>query len=149
MTRYLVPFLFFPLLGCSPAGPQVTDLDYAEVRDPSGWRLRIRGDGSASLHYAQLPAYHLHYPAGMFDAAPARRLACHVGDHHAVLTGETTEVSFYTALDDHLCTRVRAPSQWTREVLDQAFAQMNRAVETGSSERSCRMFRRVVLRGQR
>lgn len=137
-------FLCF-LLRCSgPAASfPLADLDYAEVADQTGWKLRLYGDGSGSLSHDQLPAYHLHYPPATFDARPARQLTgrCKGKNESPVCV----VVSFYAAADDRTTECPCAPGEWPARIMEEAIGQMPQAVEAGGSERSCRMLLRRWL----
>lgn len=149
---YLMPthapsltFLCLFLLHCG--GPAtslpLSDLDYAEVTNATGWKLRLYGDGSGSLSHEQLPAYHLHYPSATFDARPARKLTRHCRGEK--ITDLCAVVRFYSAPDDRLVECRCVSSDWPTSVLQQAVVEMHDAVEAGGSERSCRMLLRQWL----
>ena len=76
--RYFAATLFaFTLMHCSGTATTLplADLDYVEVKNHTGWILRIHGDGGGSLSHKRLPVHHLHYPAQTFAPEPGRQAA--------------------------------------------------------------------------
>ena len=133
------------LLGCEPAPtPDGTDdLDHAEIVTPTGWRLRIYGDGSATLTHRQYPAHHLDYPAATFYPAPARRL---VRDcRHSAPNVLCSRLEYYHARRDRSTHCGCAVGGWVTATMDAALRNMQVAVDDRGSERSCRMLRRAWL----
>ncbi|MEM1356852.1 MAG: hypothetical protein AAGF89_01560 [Bacteroidota bacterium] len=143
--RFTLPPLLvvFAACGGSQSAPGIAELDFAEVENHTGWHLRIHGDGGGSLSHDQLPAYHLHYPAGTFNPRPARRLTDRCRGE--IISPICTTVRYYTSFSDELRECSCAPGGWTAEIMNQAIVQMDLAVDSGSSERSCRMLRRQWL----
>lgn len=137
--------LLFLLLHCGGPATAIplADLDYAEVENHTGWKLRLYGDGSGSLSHEQLPAYHLHYPPATFDARPARQITGHCkGKNESPVC---VVVSYYSSPDDRLAQCRCSPGGWPTNVMEQAISQMQVAVDAGGSERSCRMLLRRWL----
>lgn len=143
--RLLVLVLF--VSGCAGSGPvpggPLSDLDVVEITDFSGWRLRIHGDGGGSLSHKQLPAYHLHYPAGTFAGGPGRELALRC--RGKVLTPVCVQLTYYEARTDRTVACGCAPGDWSVRMVEQAIDDMELAVEAGADERSCRILRRQWL----
>ncbi|WP_139211755.1 hypothetical protein [Neolewinella agarilytica] len=137
-----VPFLLF---GCSGAEPVIiiSDLDYAEIENHTGWHLRLHGDGSGSLRHDQLPAHHLHFPVGTFDLSPARSLSqrCRGNKSGPVCTA----LRYHAAMENKINECRCVSGSWTTEMMEKAIGSMQMAVDAGSSERSCRMLRRQWL----
>jgi len=141
--RYFASLILaFAFLNCSGPATAVplTDLDYVEVKDHTGWVLRIHGDGGGSLTHKQLPAHHLHYPAATFAPGPGRRITrnCRGKNESPVCV----RLRFYDALADELIQCTCAPGTWTTTVMEQAIREMEYAVDAGGSELSCRVLRR-------
>jgi len=138
-------FLIFMLPHCSrPAtADPLADLDYVEVKNHTGWVLRIHGDGGGSLGHQQLPAHHLHYPAATFAGAPGRRLARRCRGRIESTVCE--QVTYYASRLNTLTVCACSPGGWTTEVMEQAIAEMQFAVDSGGDERSCRMLRKRWL----
>lgn len=142
-TRYFAPLILaFALLHCSGPATAVplADLDYVEVKNHTGWVLRIHGDGGGSLTHKQLPAHYLHYPAETFVPGPGRQIArkCRGKNENPVCVN----LRFYDALADDLTECDCAPGSWTTAIMEQAISQMEYAVDAGGSETSCRVLRK-------
>ncbi len=141
--RHLVAALFvFTLMHCSGPATAIplADLDYVEVKNHTGWMLRIHGDGGGSLSHKQLPAHHLHYPAQTFIPEPGRQAALKCrgqSDEPICIT-----VAYYNASSNKITECRCAPGSWTARIMEQAIGQMQYAVDAGGSERSCRVFLR-------
>jgi len=143
--RFAAPSILLLFLSCggtAPA-PALAELDFAEVENYTGWRLRLHGDGGGSLSHDQLPAHHLHYPAGTFNARPARRITNKC--RGTITSPVCTTVRYYASFTDELRTCDCAPGSWTTEIMNQAISSMDVAVDAGGSERSYRMLRRQWL----
>ena len=101
-------------LGGSCTGPTpvntLGELDYTELTDDTGWRLRIYGNGSGSISHDQLPAYHLHYPRAYVCARAAAPPGRSHGLNPPADGGPCTRLAYYSArLDSTLhCTCVSA-----------------------------------------
>ncbi len=132
----------FALLHCSGPATAVplADLDYVEVKNQTGWVLRIHGDGGGRLTHKQLPAHHLHYPAETFVPGPGRQIAskCRGKNESPVCV----RLRFYDALADDLTECPCAPGSWTTTIMEQAISQMEYAVDAGGSEASSRVLRK-------
>ena len=113
-----------------------TDEDREDVR-------RIYGDGSASLSHEQLPAPHLHYPVGSFSARPARRIVAKC--RQQLISPVCTSIRFYNSAVHEVEDCPCASGNWANEVMEQAIADMQLAIDAGASERSCRMLLRQWL----
>ena len=118
------------------------DLDFAEIRSTTGWQLRIHGDGSASLRHNQLPAHYLHYPAGTFDARPARKLSKKCDDNTVLPVCNT--LRYYTAFTDEEVECSCAPGGWPVQIVEEAITRMDLAVEGEGYRASRRMMSRIV-----
>lgn len=131
-------------LACSGTAPgfPMDDLDFAEVRSNTGWQLRIHGDGSASLRHSQLPAHYLHYPAGTFDARPARKLSKKCDDKAVVPV--CNKLRYYTAFTDEEVECSCAPGGWPDEIVAEAITRMDLAIEGEGYRASRRMMSRIV-----
>lgn len=133
--------------GCAGNPPladtPMRDLDFVEINDASGWRLRIHGDGGGSLSHKQLPAYHLHYPAQTFVGGPGRGLTERC--RGTVSSPVCVRLRYYDAATDRTLRCDCAPGDWAETTVEQAIADMPLAVEAGGDERSCRMLRRRWL----
>ncbi|MEM9931633.1 MAG: hypothetical protein AAF840_17635, partial [Bacteroidota bacterium] len=85
--------------------------------------------------------------AGTFDAKPARQLTqrCRGKQENPVCA----EVRYYESRADKMNVCQCAPGSWPAQIMKRAIEQMQRAVDAGGSERSCRMLRRqwLALRG--
>ena len=146
------PLLFslFCLFGFScGGGVQVVPaggLDYTELADPTGWRLRVYGNGSGSISHAQLPAYHLHYPRSTFPAAHLSRLR---SDRESCIVRaesyDCTRLTRYSAVSDSAYHCPCTNTIWVEELMLVAINRMDSAVDAGESERSCRMLKRQWL----
>ncbi len=122
-----------------PAG----GLDYTEVADPTGWRLRVYDNGSGSIVHAGLPAYHLYYPRSTFHSLHLRPRPkkCIVRD----ASHGCTELTRYSAANDSVYHCPCTNGAWAEELMMVAIDRMDSAVEAGGSERSCRMLKRQWL----
>ncbi|PPK87132.1 hypothetical protein CLV84_0066 [Neolewinella xylanilytica] len=125
------------------AKSRTSPLDYAELSRNDGWYLRVHGDGSGSLTHRQYPHHHLEYPLQTFDLARVRAVA--VPCHTTVDTGSCYHLTYYRSAADRILTCSCAPSAPLDEAMTTAIANMQTAVDNPSSERSCRMLRRVWL----
>ena len=123
--------------------PAAADLDFLEVVDHSGWRLRVHGDGGGSLTHRQLPTHHLHYPAATFTVGPGRELTRRC--RGTVSTPVCTQLRYYDSARDRTATCPCAPGDWAATLMATAIARMDVAVDAGASPRSCRMLRRRWL----
>lgn len=147
MPIHFYALLLLPVFLLHCGGPAtvlpLSELDYAEVENHTGWTLRLHGDGSGSLSHEQLPTYHLHYPSHTFDASPARSLVQRCkGKKEAPVC---VLVRFYSSTEDVTKICRCASGSWPGDIMEQAISQMQRAVDAGASERSCRMLRRRWL----
>lgn len=146
-THYLLCiFLATCLFGCGGSVQQQLgggELDYTQIENATGWRLKIYGNGSGSISHEQLPAHHLHYPRSTFPTLHLRQrqIACAATENKT----PCARILQYSALKDttYACPCVDEP--WTQELMMVAIDRMEYAVEAGGSERSCRMLRRHWL----
>jgi hypothetical protein len=141
--RYFAATLFaFTLMHCSGTATTLplADLDYVEVKNHTGWILRIHGDGGGSLSHKQLPVHHLHYPAQTFAPEPGRQAAlkCRGRNQRPICV----TVGYYDARRNKVTECRCAPGSWTLSIMKRAIEQMQYAVDAGGSERSCRVFLR-------
>lgn len=142
IRHFAVTLFVFTLMHCSGPATAIplADLDYVEVKNHTGWILRIHGDGGGSLSHKQLPAHHLHYPAQTFVPEPGRQAALKCrgrSDEPICVT-----VGYYNARSNKISQCRCAPGSWTVAIMEQAISQMQYAVDAGGSERSCRVFLR-------
>ncbi|MFT7121812.1 MAG: hypothetical protein ACJAZ9_002000 [Neolewinella sp.] len=142
LTAILLACTCFDCSGTVPGFP-LDDLDFAEVKSTNGWRLRIHGDGSASLRNMQLPAHYLHFPVGTFDARPARELTRDCDKKLAEPV--CTTLRYYTAFTDEEVECPCAPGGWPSLVVEEAIARMDMAVDEEGSRRSLRMMSRMIV----
>ena len=142
--RLTVVLLACSLIACSGAVPgfPMDDLDFAEVRSTTGWQLRIHGDGSASLRHDQLPAHYLHYPAGTFDARPARKLTPECD--HKIVPPVCNTLRYYTAFTDEEVECPCTPGGWSPRIVEEAIARMDLAIEGEGYRASLRMMSRIA-----
>ncbi|TXF89425.1 hypothetical protein FUA23_10690 [Neolewinella aurantiaca] len=139
----LTAILFvYTLMHCSgPASAiPLSDLDYIEIENHTGWVLRIHGDGGGSLSHKQLPAHYLHYPAQTFSPTPGRQIALRCRGRS--LSPVCVLVSYYDASVNSVSVCRCSPGGWPGAIMEQAISQMQYAVDAGGSERSCRMLMR-------
>lgn len=140
LTAVLLAFICCSCSGTSPGFP-VDELDFAEVRSGAGWRLRIHGDGSASLRHKTLPAHYLHYPVGTFDVRPARRLSRTCAETTASKACVT--LRYYTAFTDEEMECPCAAGSWPAGIIAEAIGKMGIAEEGAGSRVSRRMLSRI------
>lgn len=126
--------------GTSPGFP-VDDLDFAEVRSTTGWRLRIHGDGSARLRHISLPAHYLHYPTATFDVRPARKISRVCDEEPDASTCVT--LRYYTAFTDEEVECPCTSAGWPTEIISEAITKMSLAVEGEGTRVSRRMMGRL------
>lgn len=142
--RLTVLYLALCTIACSGTAPgfPLDDLDFAEIRSTTGWQLRIHGDGSASLRHDQLPAHYLHYPAGTFDARPARKLSREC--NRKMILPICNTLRYYTAFTDEEIECSCAPGGWPDEIIEEAISRMDLALEGDDYRASRRMMSRIV-----
>ncbi len=145
LFRLLPALGLFLLYACEPAlsRGEVEDLDYAEITTPTGWRLRINGDGSATLTHRQYPTHHLDYPLETFYPAPARRIVSRC--RHSAPNSLCSRLEYYSAADNRSTRCGCSVRGWVEATMEEALRNMQVAVDDLGSERSCRMLRREWL----
>ena len=136
-----VSIFLLALSACAGPSLPTASLDYTEIESPTGWRLRVYGDGGGSISHEQLPAYHLHYPRQTFPTLHPRQRPGNCSAKVSVCAKAT----YYSALHDSAQVCACAGAVWVDELMGLAIARMDEAVEAGGSERSCRMLRRRWL----
>ncbi|OAV43079.1 hypothetical protein [Lewinella sp. 4G2] len=142
MIRALFLLVLFSCNGPGQSLP-VDALDYTEIESPTGWRLRVYGDGGGSISHEQLPTYHLHYPCQTFPAPHLRQRPKTCAS--APESTACNRATYYSALRDSSFSCACAGAGWTNELMVLAIDRMDEAVEAGGSEKSCRMLRRRWL----
>ena len=148
--RYPSPLLLVTLCcfltACGSPAPDAAlcDLDYVEISDPTGWVLRLHGDGGGKLWHRELPAHPLHYPARTFDPAAGRDLT-RSGCGQARRDPVCTSVTYYEAMVNRKISCRCTGAGWPGDVLRRAITKMPLAVEAGGNPRNCRMLRRRWL----
>ena len=135
--------MLFCLLACGSSAQRVpvAALDYTQIDSPTGWSLRVYGNGSGSIRHEQLPAYHLHYPCFTFSAMHLRPRPNACGRAALPCVRLTT----YAALQDSASVCDCADAEWAENTIALAIEKMDEAMEAGSNQRSCRMLRRRWL----
>lgn len=141
LTVVLFAVTTFACSGTVPGFP-MDDLDFAEIRSTTGWQLRVHGDGSASLRHDQLPAHYLHYPAGTFDARPARKLSREC--NHKISLPVCNTLRYYTAFTDEEVECPCTSEGWASGIVEDAISRMDLAIEGEGYRASLRMMSRIA-----
>lgn len=120
------------------SGAAVPPLDVAMVTDPSGWSLRIEGNGSAQLAHDQYPGHRLYYPPATFSLRPATRARAQCASGRTQIT-PCTELRYYDSRrnrTEQTCSCLANP--WASERMEWALRHMALADDADPAGRRAR-----------
>ena len=139
----LLTYSEWALSDAAAPAPAFGELDYATIRTPTGWTLRLLADGSGCLSHRHYPRHYLHYPPATFNPAPAPAVAR--GCRRESATTTCARLEYYRAAADQLLHCSCAPAPWVERTVQFALDHTQLAVDDPASERSSRTLRKEFM----
>lgn len=144
INSLLFSALLFSIASCAdyPVSSRFHSLDYLELHDPSGWVLRIDGDGGGRLDCRRWPGRRVIYLPATFLLEEVGKQVKKCQETISITSPDCVRAVYFKQTMNETCVCYCPDNSWAMAFFDQAFEEIR---NSPAERKDCRILKKAWL----